>query len=35
MEIMVEARDLAKTFKNPDGTEVHAVKGGEMFLKGT
>ncbi len=26
METMVEARGLAKTFKNPDGTEVHAVK---------
>jgi ABC-2 type transport system ATP-binding protein len=32
MEIMVEARDLAKTFKNPDGTEVHAVKGIDLDI---
>jgi ABC-2 type transport system ATP-binding protein len=32
MEIMVEARDLAKTFKNPDGTVVHAVKGIDLDI---
>lgn len=32
MEIMVEARDLAKTFKNPDGTEIHAVKGIDLDI---
>lgn len=38
MEIMVATHDLAKTYKNPDGTEVQAVKGinleihkGEIF----
>jgi len=37
-ETMVEVRDLAKTFKRPDGTEIQAVKGinldiyrGEIF----
>lgn len=32
MDVMVEARDLAKTFKNPDGTEVHAVKGIDLDI---
>jgi ABC-2 type transport system ATP-binding protein len=32
MEIMVEVRDLAKTFKNADGTEVHAVKGIDLDI---
>jgi ABC-2 type transport system ATP-binding protein len=32
MEIMVEARDLAKTFKNPDGAEIHAVKGIDLDI---
>jgi len=32
MEIMVEARGLAKTFKNPDRTEVHAVKGIDLDI---
>lgn len=32
METMVEARGLAKTFKNPDGTEVHAVKGIDLDI---
>jgi ABC-2 type transport system ATP-binding protein len=32
METMVEARGLAKTFKNPDGTEIHAVKGIDLDI---
>jgi ABC-2 type transport system ATP-binding protein len=32
MEIMVEAHDLAKTFKNQDGTEVHAVRGIDLDI---
>jgi ABC-2 type transport system ATP-binding protein len=35
MEIMVETRDLAKTFTTQDGTEVHAVKGIDLdIIKG-
>ena len=32
MEVMVEARGLVKTFKNPDGKEVHAVKGIDLDI---
>jgi ABC-2 type transport system ATP-binding protein len=32
MHTMVEARDLAKTFKRADGTEVHAVKGIDLDI---
>ena len=33
MDIMVEARDLTKTFKRPDGTEVQAVKGIDLEIR--
>lgn len=32
-EIMVEARDLTKTFKKPDGGEVRAVKGIDLDIR--
>jgi ABC-2 type transport system ATP-binding protein len=33
METLVEARGLVKTFKRPDGTEVHAVKGIDLDIQ--
>ncbi len=33
MEVMIEARQLVKTFKQADGSEVHAVKGIDLEVR--
>jgi len=33
MDIMVQARNLTKTFKRPDGSEVQAVKGIDLEIR--